>query len=402
MTWMPEEYVRLRLDKGEAYVRKDSQDQLKRVDAVIFDCDGVLVDIRESYNKTISKTVAYILEALVGWAIPESMISDDLIFLFRKTGGFNNDWDTVYGILMFILCLLPLSRLQQLARIARTLSEQPDPFIRLPSIKRVQGSDGESRRLDDKFLRKLGDELREFTRLLDMTGVNSVDKNLERALGPSRGVVRSLKGFFRDRSGVGEGIIATVFEEFFCGSQLFLETHKIRPRFYEGKGMIENEKVIVRPESLDQLVSIFGKPNLGIASGSNIEPARYVLKDILGRFDPKSLVFLDRMKESERELLKDGAVELSLEKPNPFSLLKASEAFESFTFVVYVGDSMEDVAMADAAAKSNSRFLSAGVYGHSHPQNEIIRCFLESGCDLVFSSVNELPLILGKLRAEKN
>ena len=66
---MFENYTILSLDKDEVYVRNDRQNQLKKVDAAIFDCDGVLIDVRESYNRAISMTVAFILESLIGQSI---------------------------------------------------------------------------------------------------------------------------------------------------------------------------------------------------------------------------------------------------------------------------------------------------------------------------------------------
>ena len=40
-------------------------DELESIDAVIFDCDGVLVDITESYDTAINKTVSYILDDIL-------------------------------------------------------------------------------------------------------------------------------------------------------------------------------------------------------------------------------------------------------------------------------------------------------------------------------------------------
>jgi len=35
---------------------------LPNIDSIIFDCDGVLIDITKSYDETIIKTVQYVLE----------------------------------------------------------------------------------------------------------------------------------------------------------------------------------------------------------------------------------------------------------------------------------------------------------------------------------------------------
>ena len=40
-------------------------DELESVDAIIFDCDGVLVDITESYDTAINETVSYILKDIL-------------------------------------------------------------------------------------------------------------------------------------------------------------------------------------------------------------------------------------------------------------------------------------------------------------------------------------------------
>ena len=34
------------------------------IDSLIFDCDGVLIDITKSYDQTIIKTIKYVLEIL--------------------------------------------------------------------------------------------------------------------------------------------------------------------------------------------------------------------------------------------------------------------------------------------------------------------------------------------------
>lgn len=56
------------------------------------------------------------------------------------------------------------------------------------------------------------------------------------------------------------------------------------PLFYNGHGLIENERVIMKTETLDQLAHILGEANFGIASGSRFIPAKYVLNDFLNYF----------------------------------------------------------------------------------------------------------------------
>ena len=73
-----------------------------KYDAIIFDIDGVLIDVTNSYNQTIKKTIEYILSNNFNTSIVNLPI-DKLIAKFRFTGGFNNDIDTAYSIILTIL-----------------------------------------------------------------------------------------------------------------------------------------------------------------------------------------------------------------------------------------------------------------------------------------------------------
>jgi HAD superfamily hydrolase (TIGR01548 family) len=52
-------------------------------DIIVFDMDGVLVDVSESYRETIRKTVAH----FTGRDISKELIQD-----YKNSGGWNNDW----------------------------------------------------------------------------------------------------------------------------------------------------------------------------------------------------------------------------------------------------------------------------------------------------------------------
>ncbi|RLI06392.1 hypothetical protein DRO22_01130, partial [Candidatus Bathyarchaeota archaeon] len=178
-----EGYLILNFDGGKAYVRKDRISRIKMVDGIIFDCDGVLIDIRESYNRAISKSAAYILAGMTGRFVPESLISDEIIHLFRRTGGFNNDWDTVYGILMFMLSRLPKEIRRCLEELMEKIGNEESPFKRFMLIKDYAKRESQMCILKEEFFAESIKALRDFTNLLDFTGRESVDKNLLRIYG---------------------------------------------------------------------------------------------------------------------------------------------------------------------------------------------------------------------------
>ena len=69
-------------------------------DSLIFDCDGVLIDITKSYDKTIIITTKYVLESLV--KIHDSIDVDfKIIDGFKSTGGFNDEVDLTYACLLY-------------------------------------------------------------------------------------------------------------------------------------------------------------------------------------------------------------------------------------------------------------------------------------------------------------
>jgi len=391
----------LNVNGQKAYIRKERLPQLKQVDGIVFDCDGVLVDIRDSYNKAISKTVVYILEALTGAKVPERLVSNEVIFLFRKTGGFNNDWDTVYGILMFVLSSLPDNYKAVLKKQTEKNSVQQAPFERLSTIKKAVKKEFRNDFLGDAFFDDAFCDLKEFTNLLDASGTASIDKNLTERATLNEGSMAFydvLKGFLHPSAEVGRSIIATVFEEFFQGAKLFVQTFGVQPSFNKGSGMIENEKLIVQPEVFEKLASLLGEKRLGIASGSRIKPAKYVLGDLIGKFNPKAVVFLETAEEAERKLSREKVVPVNLKKPVPYSLLKAAEGFDELGCILYVGDSVEDALMAKEASKTGKNFLFAGVYQYSGLADLVRDGFLEFGCDMVIPSVNDLPLVLETIR----
>ncbi len=393
-----EDYIRLECEEGSIYIKRDITEDLKDVDAAIFDCDGVLIDIRGSYNRAISKTATYILEGLTGSFFPERIITEDIIFNFRRSGGFNSDWDSCYSIIMFILFNLPEKMQRDIKSQIEETSHVKDKFERFNLIRK--GMRGRVHRtLDDGLLKRLMVDLERFTSELDERGVPRVEElllnNYENILKES---FNDLRGLLYHPCRVGRSIVPTVFEEFFCGSNLYNETYKLKPRYYYGPGLIENGKVIIMAETLDRLSMMFMERRFGIASGSRFKSAEYILDDLMCYF--KGYIFSDDIESMEDRLSREDG-EVNLKKPNPFSLLKTAEKLEPFRRAVYVGDSMEDALTVKNAEKEDPRYIFVGVYRYSSPQEETLKAFLEAGVDVIAPTVNTIPYILRIFREKE-
>ena len=71
-------------------------------DSIIFDCDGVLIDVTKSYDTTINKTISYVLKEIADISV-DTPLTNEILLKFKSTGGFNDEIDITYaGILCFI------------------------------------------------------------------------------------------------------------------------------------------------------------------------------------------------------------------------------------------------------------------------------------------------------------
>ncbi|WP_255152407.1 TIGR01548 family HAD-type hydrolase [Halorarius halobius] len=65
-----------------------------RVDAVVLDIDGVLVDVADSYRRAIVESVERVYDTTV---------EREVIQQFKDAGGFNNDWELTYALALYAL-----------------------------------------------------------------------------------------------------------------------------------------------------------------------------------------------------------------------------------------------------------------------------------------------------------
>jgi phosphoglycolate phosphatase-like HAD superfamily hydrolase len=363
---------------GTIFIREDKLSEIAKVDTIVFDCDGVLLDVRNAYNVTIAATTKFIIEGFTSTVIPDEMFDSELNYSFKRTGGFNNDWNHTYAIIMRILAELPHEKLEELNKLAEESLIYASPKDRfnhiLGKVKANIPIDG------------LYEKLVEFASQLDVTGNEIVDKLLL----PRVGV--NIKKALRFRGDVGESMVITLFEEFFLGVQLFRDSYGIEPCFVRPeKGIVEAERVVILDETLNELEFVIGGSRFGIASGSPENTAWYALREVIDRFPRKSQFWYEVV---ERDAKKLGKV--NLHKPNPYSLLKASELYNPVK-VLYIGDTKADYLTVENAGEG---FLFSGVYWCVHSSEDVKNNFLELGSDVVAPTVNEIPLILRYARGE--
>ncbi len=88
---------------------------------IIFDMDGVLVNVSASYRETVRRTASLFLSGAVSSGrLPDPLFSLKDLAAVKQSGGLNNDWD-----LSRTVCSLLFSQLS-----VPHVSQAPDPWLR--------------------------------------------------------------------------------------------------------------------------------------------------------------------------------------------------------------------------------------------------------------------------------
>ncbi|MBI4258048.1 MAG: hypothetical protein HY619_03755 [Thaumarchaeota archaeon] len=369
-------YRTFKIDGKTAHVKKDL-DRLTQIGGVVFDCDGVLIDASKSYDQAIVETVAFFGERIIANPFPKSITSPEFLARLRESGGFNNDWDTCYATLLTLFSQTPT---QVQNRLTGAIAVEKNPSKILKRIMAPPPSDA-------SFTSHAKTALQEMAEKVDSTGIKSVESFvLSSPL--SKGTFNAFKELLGYPGRVGTSILATIFNEYFYGAELFRQAHGSDAEFHGGRGLIGNECLLVSSETMLQLKDIFEGGGLGIASGRSRLATRFTLGRLWDYFKPEATIFIE-----DEEALNPN---VKVGKPEPYSLLKAAKAMQNPKTVLYVGDSTEDLLMTERANAElrKRRFLFAGVYQHAHDPDRKRKMFLEKKADIIIPSVDLLPKTL--------
>ena len=241
------------------YTDDSISDDLISADGIVFDCDGVLIDITKSYDLTIDKTVKYVLENFS--QITNCIeINSKIIDGFKSSGGFNDEVDLAYAAILSLVAATKLNKSQH-------------EFI-----------------FDVIFN-------------ADSSGILSVEKYLESTVD-----ISDIKNKLSYPGNHNDNPLYKIFDQIFYGPELYSKLFKRKSQFSED-GLIDNDVVILTQQLIQKLKSKFGK-NITIVSGRGLESIRYSLESLLDEFDLKNSAFLE---DESRELA----------KPNPESLVRS-------------------------------------------------------------------------------
>ncbi len=326
---------------------------------MVWDIDGVLVYVRESYREAIVESVQYYFSELMGLKLSENLLSVEDTQKFKTVEGFNDDWKVAYA---FVLCLL-----------AKAASQNPGMFsvntgsgdlkAKATALETLgQAVTNKDLRLDyEKIAREIA---------VSGTGLDGAEKALAKLYGLES--LETAKRFWHT------DLVKRVFQEMYLGKVLYREKYGEDPMFLKGLGLIRNERPLVSLKTFEKLAERF---RMGVATGRDRFEAEYSLKEYgFDRFIPEEFIV--------------AAEDVLHGKPDPESLLECRKrvalkyGLPADSQAVYVGDSVDDVRASKKAGFFSVACLTAS--SGLQERSRLVKEFRGLKCDLVLESADKL------------
>jgi HAD superfamily hydrolase (TIGR01548 family) len=323
---------------------------------IVFDMDGVLIDVSRSYRDTVRQTARLFFKGARSWEdLPDPLFHLSDLARVKQSGGLNNDWDLSCFIITLLFSLVKTS----------TIHEDPDTWQRYQ--KTIKHSD-----------------VTELAGFLHSTN-RPVTMLLEKKGKISDTFVMSL---YDDDVGSGN-IIKQIFQEIYLGKDLFESIYGMPPKVYNGEGFIKRENLLVKKSFLKYL----SKNNiLAVATGRPKAEAEYPL-DFFNLREYFEIIFtLDDCIREEKKILKHKGKKVSISKPNPYILDAIAEIYKHETSgFYYIGDMPDDMV---AASRSRAGFTGIGLLTSSPDKADLKKTLLKAGAVYIIDNLEELKEII--------
>jgi phosphoglycolate phosphatase-like HAD superfamily hydrolase len=331
---------------------------------IVFDMDGVLIDVSGSYRETVRQTAKLFFKiAPSSETLPEPLFPLADLAAVKQGGGLNNDWD-----LSCLVINLLFNRIEK-----PPVYESKDPWDRYQETLR---------RCD---VRALGAFLQSapqpLSTLLDKAGKT---KNA------------FIYGLYTGDVGSGN-IIKQIFQEVYLGKGLFEATYGRSPQFYHADGLIHRERLLIDRRLLEKLAATHV---LAIATGRPRAEAEYPLDHFeLGKYFTQLLALEDCLQE-EKRILEERGQTASLSKPDPFMLDAIAAGLQDpVAEYYYVGDMPDDML---AAKRSAAGYKGVGMLLTAPDKARLKTDLLRAGADVVIENFEQLSSVIASANKQRH
>ncbi len=367
-------------------MRGDSIKVIPEISFLIFDFDGVLISVSQSYREAIRETAHYYFAKILGIETPDDLVTVEDVQKFKDVHLFNNDWTLTYALIQYFLSLtlielrrrsgidrfaLNFDKVNQLGQLLSTLAALGEDLkrygIRPDPRWKAEPTHGLDEYLDR--ISALGKSGVKVSIIETLSWLSDIEKAVSRKLAPYEDEI---------------DLVKRLFEEIYLGGKLFTKFYREDPVFVLGPGYIENEKLIPTMDTLNGLKERFGR--FGIYSEKPREQGLYALNihGIARFFLPETTTFQEDMGANAVNSSDAG-------KPNPEALLKLLKARHAPGYTAYIGDTVSDAALVNNVRSSGfGELLFIGTYASSADPTNLISKYRDLGADVIVEDVNAL------------
>jgi HAD superfamily hydrolase (TIGR01548 family) len=343
----------------------------KMFDALIFDMDGVLIDVFASYRAATRQTVQIYFETCLGLApFAGDLVAREDIDAFKFAGGFNNDWDLTAALVKYFL-----SHIERTRRFSGLLpEEQPRKRATQELLAFLRDAGTRIETTVEQLARQK--DIPAFTRAVRDAG-GGLDA-VWRILG-SRGD----ELLFATGDPRATNLVKRIFEEIYIGEEIFHAEYGEPPLIYHGDGLIRRETLIPNRQSLQSLNQLVP---LGIATGRPRNQATFALRAYnIEKFFRALVTHEDNVDAAEKHFVATGQ-RVSFGKPHPFSLVYAARQIApAKSRCAYIGDTLDDVRAAKAAG-----LIAIGCLAPAEDKTKMRAEFARVEADVVIENPDEL------------
>ncbi len=304
--------------------------QAEVADVIVFDMDGVLIDVHASYPIVVCQSVTQYLREQ-GFADEGLAITPEETAYFKAAGGFNSDWTLAQGAVLVFLVKAVMAG----SRNVTALREVSPDFLTLSRAAAQQGGG-------------LGGLRRALQGLVDENDLEAINQSWDRQR------------------------ITRLAMEYYAGDES-QGVFGIRNDTIAGPGLMRQERPLISRDDL--LRAPF---RYGLYTGRNLGETRVAMR----------VAGLDGLWVEEAMITEDRGIH----KPDPAGLVAVATSL-SPRLMIYVGDNLDDWQAAARYEAERSLdappCLFCGMLGGS-PGPLAYSLFQDRGVDLMAHSVKEL------------
>ncbi|MEW6332693.1 MAG: HAD family hydrolase [Thermodesulfobacteriota bacterium] len=323
---------------------------------VVFDMDGVIIDVSRSYREAVRQTARLFLRGAKGFAaLPDPLFSLVDLARLKATGGLNNDWDLTAQALSLLFAHVN-------APVPPTAPGSGPSYERA-----IEGCDASDL---SRFLRAAAAPLMELFARCGRRRDPFVEHH------------------FKGDVGTGN-IVKEIFQEIYLGEALYENLYGCAPRFHRGEGLICKESLLIRRDLLGRLAE---RHVLAIATGRpRVEADHPLDRFSIGEYF-QTVVTLDDCSQEEARIFRERGERVSLSKPDPFMLdLIPPRCGSRFAACYYLGDTPDDML---AARASQTGYIGLGVTCSSSDRPVLQKALLEAGAEHIIDDYSHLSKVI--------